>query len=149
MVMQPEQVEQLRALLHNMDACARNIEHIAERERQAAHLLDADALADLSDLRALSHQSLADMEKQTRKLLARCGAPADMPLGTFIDMHTPKGHSDLQALRRNLYQRLTLVQKSDNETRLHLKASNDVAVGILQHIGAIEPKQTYGPRGAT
>lgn len=148
MVMTRNQVEQLRALLRNMDACARNIEQISGREQQAAHQFDADALGQLSELRALSHQALAEMEKQTRKLLTRCGAPSDMPLGAFIDMHTPQGQEELQALRRNLYTRMLHIRETGDDTRLHLKAAHEVSVGILQHIGAIEPKQTYARRDA-
>ena len=158
MVMNTAQLEELRGLLRNMDACARNLEQIAERERKAALELDAETLGRLAELRALSHQALGDMETQTRKLLARCGAAPDMQLGAFIDLHTPNSRDsnnsnqnnrdELQALRRNLYARMRQVESVNESTRLHLKASHDVAVGILQHIGAIEPKQTYGPRGA-
>jgi len=149
MLMQPEQAAELAELLRNMDACARNIEQIDTRERLAARHLDADSLSQLSDLRARSHQAMSAMETQTRKLLARCGAPPEMPLSTFIDLHVTKhdqGANELQALRRNLYQRMMRVHEAGSETRLHLKAAHDVAVGVLQHIGAVETKQTYGPR---
>jgi len=149
MVMTLEQVEQLRSLLRNMDACARNIEQISVREQQAAHQFDAEALEQLSELRALSYQTLKEMEKQTRKLLGRCGAAPDITLSAFIDLHTPQGHEDLQALRRSLYTHMLNMHKSGDETRLHLKAAHEVSVGILQHIGAVEPKQTYARRDAT
>ncbi|OIQ03921.1 MAG: hypothetical protein AUK36_01700 [Zetaproteobacteria bacterium CG2_30_59_37] len=151
MKMQPEHAAELCSLLRNMDACARNLEQIGERELLAARHLDADTLSQLADLRARSHQAMQAMEAQTRKLLARCGAPPEMSLSTFIDLHTPEDAdndtiNELQALRRNLYQRMLSVHASGNESRLYLKAAHDVAVGVLQHIGAIETKQTYGPR---
>ncbi|MDQ6971347.1 MAG: hypothetical protein Q9M30_01740 [Mariprofundaceae bacterium] len=151
--MQAEHIEQLRGLLRNMDACARNIEQITERECDAARHMNVEALSQLSDLRARSHQALASMEEATRLLLARCGAPPEMTLSTFIDMNTPQdkgteNHIELQSLRRNLYERMLRVHASGNEARLHLKAAHDVTVGVLQHIGAIEKKQTYGPRSA-
>lgn len=150
MHMQAEHTAELSTLLRNMDACARNLEQIGERELLAARHLDAESLTQLADLRARSHQAMQAMEAQTRKLLARCGAPPEMSLSTFIDLHTPEGGdagmiNELQALRRNLYQRMLQVHASGSESRLHLKAAHDVAVGVLQHIGAIETKQTYGP----
>jgi len=150
MKMQPEHAVELVNLLRNMDTCARNLEQISERELQAAREMDPDTLTQLADLRARSHQAMQAMEAQTRKLLARCGAPPEMPLSTFIDLHTPEGAdgtiNELQALRRNLYRRMLHVQAAGNESRLHLKAAHDVAIGVLQHIGAVETRQTYGPR---
>ena len=87
------------------------------------------------------------METQTRKLLARCGAPPGMQLGTFIDMHASADYEELQALRRNLYARMQHVRQGNEESRMHLKASHDVAIGILQHIGIVESHPTYGPGG--
>ncbi|MDQ6965754.1 MAG: hypothetical protein Q9M23_02390 [Mariprofundaceae bacterium] len=151
MNMQPEHAVELCNLLRNMDACARNLEQIGERETLAARHLDAESLIQLADLRARSHQAMGAMEAQARKLLARCGAHPEMSLSTFIDLHTPEGAetgmlNELQALRRNLYQHMLRVHAAASESRLHLKAAHDVAVGVLQHIGAIETKQTYGPR---
>jgi len=149
--MQAEHAAELCNLLRNMDACARNLEQIGEREILAARHLDAESLIQLADLRARSHQAMEAMEAQTRKLLARCGAHPDMSLSTFIDLHTPEGAdagmiNELQALRRNLYGRMQRVHAAATESRLHLKAAHDVTVGVLQHIGAIEARQTYGPR---
>lgn len=150
MNMQAEHAVELVNLLRNMDACARNLEQIGEREILAARHLDAEVLSRLAELRARSHQAMQAMELQTHKLLDRCGAPPDMSLSSFIDLHTPEGADDdmldeLQALRRNLYRRMLRVQASGNESRLYLKAAHDVTVGVLQHIGAIETKLTYGP----
>ena len=148
--MQAEHAAELCNLLRNMDACARNLEQIGERELLAARHLDAESLTQLADLRARSYQAMEAMEEQTRKLLARCGAHPEMSLSTFIDLHTPEGAdagmiNELQALRRNLYGRMQRMHAATTESRLHLKAANDVTVGVLQHIGVIENKQTYGP----
>jgi len=143
-------LEELDGLLSNMDACARNIEQITERERDAARHFDAESLTQLSVLRSQSHQVLMDMEGQCRELLAQYHVPEDMPLSVFIDLFSTdhmyaERANKLQALRRSLYARMMRIDKASEESRIHLKAAFDVTIGVLQHIGAVEPQQTYGP----
>ncbi|MDQ6957865.1 MAG: flagellar export chaperone FlgN [Mariprofundaceae bacterium] len=150
MVAAPEQMqtihlEELDGLLKNMDACARNIEQITEHERKAARNFDAAGLMQLSELRSQSHQALMEMENQCRKLLAQYNVPEDMPLRVFIDLFATHHAHELQALRRTLYTRMMHINEVSEESRIHLKAAFDVTIGVLQHIGAVETKQTYGP----
>jgi len=150
MVAAPEQIkavhlEELDGLLKNMDACARNVEQITEHEREAARNFNAEDLMQLSELRSQSHQALMEMERQCRKLLAQYNVPEDMPLRVFIDLFATRHAHELQALRRTLYTRMMHINEVSEESRIHLKAAFDVTIGVLQHIGAVEPKQTYGP----
>jgi hypothetical protein len=143
--MQTIHLEALDGLLKNMDACARNIEQITEHERKAARNFDAEGLMQLSELRGQSHQALMEMEEQCRKLLAQYNVPEDMPLRVFIDLFATRHAHKLQALRRSLYTRMMHINEISEESRIHLKAAFDVTIGVLQHIGVVEPKQTYGP----
>ncbi len=150
MVTPPRQIQdadldKLYGLLNHMDACARNIEQITEHEREAARNFDAESLMQLSELRGQSYQALIEMENQCRKLLVQYDAPEDMSLRVFIDLFAACHAHELQALRRSLYTRMMHIDKISEDSRIHLKAAYDVTIGVLQHIGAVEPKQTYGP----
>lgn len=150
--MEPARADLLASLLRNMNDCARNIERIAEQELAAARAFDGEALARLAELRAQSHAALTEMEAQCRELLALHGADADMPLGAFIDLHVAPRLADqadeLQSLRRSLHARLLRAREQSEESRIHLKAAAEVCLGVLQHVGAVETPQTYGPRSA-
>jgi len=138
-------LEELDGLLKNMDACARNIEQITERELESARNFDAESLMQLSELRGQSYQALMEMECQCRKLLAQYNVPEDMTLRVFIDLFATRHAHELQALRRTLYARMMHINEVSEDSRIHLKAAFDVTIGVLQHIGLVESKQTYGP----
>jgi len=143
-------LEKLDGLLKNMDACARNIEQITERERDAARNFDVESLVKLSELRGQSHHALKAMEEQCRDILAQYQVPEDMPLSVFIDLFSAdrryaESARKLQPIRRSLYARMLRIDEASEESRIHLKAAFDVTIGVLQRIGAVEAKQTYSP----
>ncbi|MDX8390306.1 MAG: flagellar export chaperone FlgN [Mariprofundaceae bacterium] len=140
------QIEALYSLLQQMDALARRLEDIAPDELAATRDFDGERLVAMMDIRALCHQELASLEVQCRTLLANSGMPENMTLDAFIDLYGADLKLGLQALRRDLYKRLSGVHEQGEQNRIRLHAASEVVTGVLRHIGVIEPKQTYGPR---
>ncbi|MDX8408343.1 MAG: flagellar protein FlgN, partial [Mariprofundaceae bacterium] len=54
--------------------------------------------------------------------------------------------SGLQALRRNLYERIVFIDQRSQENRLRMHAAYNVSSAILQHLGLSQQEQTYSPR---
>jgi len=134
-------------LLQRMDATCRKLEDVVLEEQKAIHLFDTATLIRLTDIRHACHQELQDMEAACRDIIRQHGIPDELSLGSFIDIYLQDGNQGLQALRCSLYQRLSNLNRSNEENRLRLQAACDVTSGILQNAGLQEIKNTYGPGG--
>jgi len=135
----------LQELLERMGDCANALENIIVEEQEAAHRFDGDALVELINRRIEAYQELAALEDTFKTLLLSSGASEAMTLEAYIDLNTGTERSRFQSLRRELYERLTRIEKGNSDNRIRLHAAYDVTTNVLQHVGMIEQKQTYGP----
>jgi len=140
----PQTMADLGDLLARMDACARELEHIATREFEAIRMLDSEQIMSLADQRIVAHQCLAGLETASRALLARAAVPEDMSLSILIDLFAGAKKSEYEALRRNLYERMEHIDRQSQENNLRLRAAYNVSSNILQKLGLIQHDQTYG-----
>lgn len=135
----------LQELLERMSDCARVLEDIIVEEQEAARRFDGDALGDLINRRIEAYQELASLKDDVKALIASSGLSDEMTLETFIDLHTGSDRSRFQPLRRELYERMTRIEKGHADNRIRLHAAYDVSTNVLQHVGMVEQRQTYGP----
>ena len=71
-----------------------------------------------------------------------------MSLEAVIDLYADGKASELQALRRNLYERIVFIDQRSQENRLRMHAAYSVSSAILQHLGLSQQQQTYSPRSS-
>ncbi len=138
-------LNRLQELLERMGDCANALEDIIVEEQEAAHRFDGDALIELIDRRIAAYQELAALEDAFKTLLISSGLSETMTLESFIDLHGGSDRSHFQSLRRELYERMTRIEKGNSDNRVRLHAAYDVTTNVLQHVGMVEQKQTYGP----
>ena len=138
----------LEDILTGMNEIAAELEEVIFQERQAVRELDAEKLVELSEQRSLLHKLMGEMELQCRALLSEGGAPESMRVETFIDLYAGSSASSFQALRRELYERLSRVDRDNTDNYVRMHAAYDVTHAVLQQIGVIESRQTYGRREA-
>jgi len=148
MVTPPPPASTLQDILQRMDATCRRLEQVVLDEQKAVHLFDTEALIRLTKIRHDCHQELQELETACRDVVRQYDFPDDMSLEAFIDVYLQDAAPGLQALRRKLYQRLAGLNRSNEDNRLRLRAAYDVTSGVLQNIGLLKSKSTYGPGGA-
>jgi len=133
----------LQDILERMDTCSCKLEDIVVREQEAIQRFDTTTLKKLADARHACHQELQELETQCRGLV-----PRGMSLEACIDTLLQPDTAQLQALRRTLHQRLALLHRASEDNRLRLRAAYDVTSGVLQNMGVLETRNTYGPGGS-
>jgi len=138
-----ETMQQLRAMLEQMNIYALALEEISKQEQEAIHVLDSERIMQLSERRVAVHQQLGAVEAECHGLLKRKGIDDDMTLAMVIDMYTGTQAAEFQALRRKLYERIVHVDKCTQENRLHLLAAYNVTSTILQGLGLSQNENTY------
>lgn len=136
----------LQELLERMGQCANALEDIIVQEKEAVHHFDGDALAGLMDRRVEAYSKLAELEEKCKALLISSGTSENITLEALIDLYAGTDKPRFQSLRRELYERMLRVEKGNTENRIRLHAAHDVTTNVLLHVGAVEKKQTYGPR---
>lgn len=137
----------LHELLLRMDATCRQLEDIQQQEQLAVQGFHGEALVALSDAHVACHRELEELEAQCRELLRQQGVPDSMGLEAFIDLYLPHEAKKLQAIRRKLYERLSRTVHANEVNRQSMRIAHEVSSTVLQHIGAIPAKSTYGPGG--
>jgi len=137
---------QLGKLLTQMDAQAEELETITQHEYEAIRSLDAEQLMYIGNQRIIAHQSLAQLEQQSRQLLAQQRISEQQSLSSVIDMYAGEQTTTFQALRRNLYERMLRVDQKTQENRMRLHAAYNVSTTILQSLGLTQVEQTYHRR---
>lgn len=140
--------EALQQLLQGMDVVSRRLEEVVLCEQQAVRRFDAEALVQLADVRRECHQELTVLEAQCRELMRQAGMPDELSLEAFIDLHLADAAPQLQAIRRKLYQRMAKLTEANEEHRIRLRAAYEVTSNVLQGVGLLEKKTTYGPGGS-
>ncbi|MDQ7010922.1 MAG: flagellar export chaperone FlgN [Mariprofundaceae bacterium] len=143
MVEHPSAGKVLPDILQQMDACCRRLEEIVLQEQEAVQHFDTVILIELVDARHACHLDLQELEAECRKLV-----PDEISLEAYIDIHLQDDAANLQALRRKLRQRLASLQHASEDNCLLMRAAYDVTTGMLQSIGALEARTTYGPGGS-
>jgi len=141
-----EALQQLYAMLEKMNVCARELESITQAEYEAIRQINADQIMRLGDQRIMAHQCLALLEQECRQLLQQYDIAADLSLSEVIDMYAGEQATKLQALRRNLYDRMLKVDQDSQDNRLRLHAAYSVSSSILQGLGLSQPEHTYKRR---
>lgn len=134
---------QLGTLLEQMDVCAQELETITKSEYEAIRSLDADQLMYVGNKRIMAHQSLVQLEQQSRQLLNEYQIPRQQSLSSVIDMYAGEQTTSFQALRKNLYERMLRVDQKTQENRMRLYAAYNVSTTILQSLGLTQTEQTY------
>ena len=137
----------LHGLLQRMDATCRHLEDILQQEQLAVQCFNGAALAALTDAHATCHHELEDLEGQCRDLLRQQGVPDSMGLEAFIDLHLAHEARELQSVRRKLYERLSRSVHASEVNRQSMRFAFEASSAVLQTIGAIPARSTYGPRG--
>jgi len=140
----PHTLSELHKLLSQMDACARELEAVTSSEYEAIRMLDGQQIMALTDRRIVVHQCLAKLEQDGKALLARARIPAEMSMELLIDLFAGNKTAEFQSLRRNLYERMVHIDQQSQENSLRLRAAYNVSSTILEHLGLVEKKQTYG-----
>jgi flagellar biosynthesis/type III secretory pathway chaperone len=140
-----DMMNRLQELLECMSECANRLEHIIVEEREAAHRFDGDALIDLIERRVVAYQELTALEGAFKELLAGSGLPEEMTLESFVDLYAGADHTKFHSLRRKLHERMKRIEKENSDNRVRLHAAYDVTTNVLQHVGMLEQRQTYGP----
>ena len=148
MVAQTSPANSLHDILQRMEASCRKLEEVVLGEQKAVRQFDTAALIELTNIRHACHQELQELETACRDIVRQHNFPDELSLETFIDIYLQDAAPNLQALRRKLYQRLANLNQSNEDNRLRLRAAYDVTSGVLQNIGLLETKNTYGPGGA-
>jgi len=138
-----QMMPQLQQLLERMNICAQELESIMQTENNAIRALDADLILQVSDQRILAHQCLAQLEQQCHQLLQHHQISEELTLSIIIDMYAGAQTSNLQALRRNLYEQMLKVDQQSQENRMRLSAAYNVSTTILQGLGLSQQEQTY------
>ncbi len=138
----------LRSLLEQMDACAQDLEAITQREYEAIRSLDGEQILQASQQRIITHQYLGELEQQMRQLLAQHQVSSQLPISAVIDMYADDQTTALQALRRNLHERMLKIDQKSQENRMRLHAAYSVSSTILQQLGLSPAQQTYNRRSA-
>jgi len=136
-------IPQLRSLLEQMDTCAQELEAITQQEYEAIRILDAEQILQSGKQRLITHEYLVQLEQQSRQLLTRYQVPDQLPLSSVIDMYFDDQSTELQALRKNLYERILKVDQKTQENRMRLHAAYSVSTSILQSLGLSQQQQTY------
>ncbi len=144
----PSTMDQLDILLQQMNACAKHLESITQNEYEAIRNMDGEQVLALADERVACHQQFGQLEQSCRQLLAREHIPEEMSLEAVIDLYADGKASELQALRRNLYERIVFIDQRSQENRLRMHAAYSVSSAILQHLGLSQQQQTYSPRSS-
>jgi len=139
-------LKKLHNLLEQMNVCAQELEEVSQGEYEAIRSLNADQIIGLTDRRILAHQALATLENSCRQMLNDQGIAEDITLEVIIDTHAGNQKADFQALRRNLYERMTKIHKKSQENHLRMLAAYNVSSSILQQLGLSQPVQTYSRR---
>ena len=137
--------DSLEGLLLRMNEVAEELEIIVQQEREAVREFNADLLVALTERRAFSHRVMGDLETRARSLLVSGGAPESMTIEAFIDFYAGSDAPRFQSLRRDLYERMTRLERDNAENFIRMHAAYDVTNSVLQHIGVVESKQTYAP----
>lgn len=137
----------LHKLLQSMEATCLRLEDVLQQERLAVQSFNGEALAALTEAHISCHQELAEMERQCRELLQQQGIPDNMGLEAFIDVHMPQEARRLQSIRRKLYERLSHAVHASDVNRQSMRIAYEASSAVLQYIGAIPGKSTYGPGG--
>ena len=138
-------LNRIQEFLDSMSVCAVELETIIANEQQAVQLFDGDALIELMEQRVAVHTELAGLEESLKALMADAEVPDGMTLEAFIDLYAGAEAPRFQALRRELYGRLRDIEKGNVDSRIRMHAAYDVTNHVLQHLGVLERKQTYGP----
>jgi len=147
MVIGTDMASELQTILSRMEQCTRILEGIVGRERQAVRQFDGETLMQLIDLRANCHREMSDLEQQCRALMANVDLPAGLGLEGFIELVAGIDADHFQSLRRQLYERMAHVGQESEENRVRMRAAFDVTTHLLQELGAVEKRQSYGPGG--
>lgn len=137
----------LHELLLQMDATCRQLEDIQQQEQLAVQGFHGEALAALTDAHVACHRKLEELEAQCRELLRQQGVPDDMGMEAFIDLYLPHEANQLQAIRRKLYERLSRALHANEVNRQSMRLAHEASSAVLQHIGAMPARSTYGPGG--
>lgn len=137
----------LHNMLERMEATCLRLEDVLQQERLAVQNFNGEALAALTEAHVSCHQELSDLEIQCRELLRQQGIPDSMGLEAFIDVHMPQEAKHLQSIRRKLYERLSHAVNSSDVNRQSMRIAYEASSAVLQYIGAIPAKSTYGPGG--
>jgi len=139
----------LSVMLEQMDACAKEMESIAQEEEQATHSFDGLVLEQLAELRARSQSKMVELESRCRRLLKEHRVPDTMSLEHFIDAHVNCSEKkSLQAKRKQLLLRMERMHEAMEENRIRLHAAWCVSMHVLQEVGALPKQESYG-RGVT
>ena len=117
------------------------------QEQLAVQSFDGAALAALTDAHTTCHRELAELEGQCRDLLRQQGVPDSMGLEAFIDLYLAHEARQLQSVRRKLYERLSRSVHASEVNRQSMRFAFEASSAVLQTIGAIPARSTYGPRG--
>jgi len=133
----------LRSLLEQMDTYAQELEILTRSEYEAIRSLDAEQILLLGEQRIIAHQCLAQLEMQSRQLLAEHHISDQPGLSSVIDMVADEQGEALQSLRRNLFERILRVDQKTQENRMRLHAAYNVSTTILQSLGLTQVEQTY------
>jgi len=134
---------QLGQMLEQMDVCAQELESITQQEYEAIRILDAEQIMQSGKQRLITHEYLVQLEQQSRQLLTQYQVPEQLPLSSVIDMYFDDQSTELQALRKNLYERILKVDQKTQENRMRLHAAYSVSTSILQSLGLSQQQQTY------
>jgi flagellar biosynthesis/type III secretory pathway chaperone len=134
---------QLHSLLEQMDVCAQELEAITQQEYEAIRTLDAEQIMQSGKQRLITHEYLVQLEQQSRQLLSQYQVPEQLPLSSVIDLYFDDQSTELQALRKNLYERILKVDQKTQENRMRLHAAYSVSTSILQSLGLSQQQQTY------
>jgi flagellar biosynthesis/type III secretory pathway chaperone len=137
----------LHALLQRMDATCHRLEDILQQEQLAVQAFNGMVLAALTDAHAACHRELTELEGQCRDLLRQQGVPDDMGLEAFIDLYLGHEAKQLQSVRRRLYERLSQSMQANEVNRQSMRFAFEASSAVLQTIGAIPARSTYGPGG--
>jgi len=140
----PHTLSELHELLTRMDTCARELEAVASDEYEAIRMLDDERIMGLTDRRIMVCQCLVRLEEDGKALRARAHVPGEMSMEVLINLLAGKQAAELQALRRNLYERMIHIDRQSQENSLRLRAAYHVLSSILQRLGLVQKEQTYG-----
>jgi len=136
----------IHSILTEMDDCICEQENIIIEEREAMHTFDALALTALVERRARSQSKLNELESQCYLLCDQVGHTTDKNnrMAYIIEHFTVSQTDELQDKRINLVRRMQALESDHIENHIRLRAAWNVTTSILQHIGVIETKSTYG-----
>ncbi len=136
----------IQHILTRMEACITEQESIILEEREALQTFDAATLTSLVERRARSQSTLNELEHQCQKLCSKVQhiQNKNQRMSYFIDHFAPEHADTLQSKRIELVRRMQTLEQAHIENHIRLRAAWNVTTSILQHVGAIEAKPTYG-----